>query len=150
MGPEGMVHMMQMMGMMGQAGPGGMSAGREMIGMRMRAMTEHVEGRIAFLRAELKITQAQTNEWNQFAAALRSNARKLTESRPPAPQPGAPQLALLDRLAQQERWLTARSEGAQAIKLPLEHLYGTFSEAQKRIADQLIPPHLGLMPMGMM
>ena len=40
---------------------------------------DHIEGRIAFLRAELKITDAQMSAWNAFADALRANARKLGE-----------------------------------------------------------------------
>jgi hypothetical protein len=32
-------------------------------------MAGHVEGRIAFLKTELKITEAQSPQWNQFAEA---------------------------------------------------------------------------------
>ena len=60
--------MMQMMGMMGR-------------GMDGMATIDRVEGRIAFLRAELKITDAQADAWNGFADALRTNARKLAEVR---------------------------------------------------------------------
>jgi len=42
--------------------------------MGMMGMADHVEGRIAFLKAELKITEAQTPQWNALAEALRSNA----------------------------------------------------------------------------
>jgi hypothetical protein len=42
---------------------------------------DHIEGRIAFLRAELKITDAQMSAWNAFADALRANAKKLGEVR---------------------------------------------------------------------
>src|SRR6516164_7300947 len=48
-------------GMMGMMGRGGM--------MGMMGMAGHVEGRIAFLKAELKITDAQTSAWNAFADA---------------------------------------------------------------------------------
>src|SRR4029450_11219786 len=60
--------MMHMMGMMGR-GTDGM------------ATIDRVEGRIAFLRAELKITDAQADAWNGFGGALRTNARKLAEVR---------------------------------------------------------------------
>src|SRR5262245_63948753 len=62
-GQQGMMGMMRMMGMMG---PG-------------MATIDRVEGRIAFLRAELKITEAQAGAWDAFAAALRTNAQKLAE-----------------------------------------------------------------------
>jgi LTXXQ motif family protein len=56
--------------------PDGMM-GSGMMGM----MGEHVEGRIAFLRAELKITDAQVPQWNTFADALRANAKRMGEMR---------------------------------------------------------------------
>ena len=75
------------------------------------ATIDRVEGRIAFLRAELKITDAQANTWNAFADALRANAKKLGEVRasmmgkPGEMQQPAPTMA--DRLDRQE-WLLAR------------------------------------------
>lgn len=36
-------------------------------GMMMCRMGEHVEGRLAYLKAELKITEAQMPQWNAFA-----------------------------------------------------------------------------------
>ena len=45
----------------------------------MMGMVQHVEGRIAFLRTELKITDDQSPQWNAFADALRANARRMTE-----------------------------------------------------------------------
>jgi hypothetical protein len=130
--------MMRMMGMMG-AGSAGM------------AIIDHVEGRIAFLRAEIKITDAQATAWNAFADALRANAKKLGEvrasvmSQPAGGQQQAP--TLTDRLDAQERWLLARLEGARAIKAAFTPLYGTFSDDQKKAADELLGPHMG---MGMM
>src|SRR5271165_4168328 len=36
-----------------------------------------VDGRIAFLKAELKITPAQDSQWQQFAAVMQQNAQSL-------------------------------------------------------------------------
>jgi hypothetical protein len=78
--------MMNMMQMMGGQAPG-------------MGMIDHVEGRIAFLRAELKITDTQAGVWNALADAFRTNAKKLGEEgpsmmpRPGAAQPQAPTLA---------------------------------------------------------
>ena len=44
-----------MMGMMGRGG------------MMSMMMGDHIEGRIAFLKAELKITDVQMLQWNAFA-----------------------------------------------------------------------------------
>ena len=41
----------------------------------MAAMAGHVEGRLAFLKTELKITDAQLPLWNAVADAVRANAK---------------------------------------------------------------------------
>src|SRR5690349_15695774 len=64
-------------GMMGQMGPGMMGPG--MMGQggmpMMGMMQRHVEGSIAFLKTELKITDAQLPLWNAVADAIRANAK---------------------------------------------------------------------------
>jgi hypothetical protein len=133
-----MMDMMQMMGMTRQSGAG-------MGGM---ATIDHVEGRIAFLRTELKITDAQTGAWNAFADALRTNAKSLGEVRASMmPQAGAASQTLIDRLALQEKWLAARLEGTRAIKSALANLVGTLSDDQKKTADEILAPHMGMMAM---
>jgi hypothetical protein len=149
----GMMHMMHMMGMMGQGGHGMMGQGGPgmmggMAGMHARMMTEHVEGRIAFLRAELKITPAQAPAWDRFAEALRTNAKKLSEHA--SARPGATQPALPDRVEHEEHRLAARLDGIRAIKAALSPLYAALSEEQKKLAERLVPHHVGLMPMGAM
>lgn len=137
MGGAGMTNMMQMMGMMRQSGNG-------MGGM---ATIDRIEGRIAFLRTELKITDAQTGAWNAFADALRTNARTLGDVRASmTPQAGASQ-TLVDRLALQEKWLAARLDGTRAIKSALTALVSTFSDEQSKTADEILGPHMGMMAM---
>ena len=143
MGGAGMMNMMQMMGMMGRSG-----AETGCAGMSGMATIDRVEGRIAFLRTELKITDAQTSVWNAFADALRANAKSLGEVRASMmSQQGAAPQALVDRLTLQEEWLAARLEGARAIKSTLTNLVATFSDDQKTAADELLAPHMGMMGM---
>src|SRR4029434_2294118 len=75
--------MKSMMGGMSMMNAMGMMQSMRMMGPGMDGMAtiDRVEGRIAFLRAELKITDAQANAWNGFAEALRANAKKLGELR---------------------------------------------------------------------
>ena len=40
----------------------------------MRTMVKHIEGRLAFLKTELKTTDAQLPLWNAFAQGMRDNA----------------------------------------------------------------------------
>src|SRR5262249_11713452 len=141
-GVGGMADMMRMMQSMRMMGPG-------MTGM---GMIDRVEGRIAFLRTELKITDAQTNAWNAFADALRVNTQQLAAVRPAmTPPPTGPQ-TLTAGLDAQERWLTARLEGLRAIKAAFTPLYSELSDEQKKTASELLGPHLGvaMMPSPMM
>lgn len=137
---------MPMMGMMMQMmhrGGMGMS-GEAMPGMHM---ADRVEGRLAFLKTELKIAEAQAGVWNDFAAALRNNAKKLDEVRKTAAaSTSGPSLA--GQLGQQEAWYAARLEGIRAIKAATERLYAALGESQRETADQLMPAHLGMGPMG--
>jgi LTXXQ motif family protein len=136
-----MMGMMRMMRMMGQ-GTAGM------------ATVDHVEGRIAFLRTELKITEAQASAWNAFGDALRTNAKKLGDVRasmmpqPSAGQPQAPTMA--ERLDLQERWLLARLEGTRTIRSAFTKLYETLSDDQKKSANEFLAPHMGMGMMAMM
>ncbi|WP_316160931.1 Spy/CpxP family protein refolding chaperone [Bradyrhizobium sp. SZCCHNRI20481] len=150
MGGRGMMGgnmpMGNMMGMMGQSGAEGGCAG-----MSGLATIDRVEGRIAFLKTELKITDAQDAAWNAFADALRTNAKSLGEVRASMmPQTGAGQQGLVDRLALQEKWLAARLEGTRAMKSALTNLVGTLSDEQKKTADELLAPHMGMNAMARM
>lgn len=125
------------------------------------AMIDHVEGRIAYLRAELKITDAQTATWDAFAAALRANAKSLAAVREPMMgqmEMGKPGMAagetkaqmpmpvptLAQRLDAQERWQTARLDGTRAISTAFKKLNELLSPDQKKAADELLPPNVGL------
>src|SRR5262245_51418527 len=136
-----MMNMMAMMRMMEMMGPG-------------MAAIDRIEGRIAFLRAELNITEAQASAWNAFADAMRTNAKKLAEvrasmmARLDAGQQQAPTMA--ERLDQLERSLLARLEGTRALKSAVTNLYATLSEDQKKTANELLAPQTGMGMMAMM
>jgi hypothetical protein len=143
-----MQHMHQMMGMSPSAGSGtgGMGMGGS---MPMQMMTEHVEGRIAFLRAELKITPPQSAAWDEFAEALRANARRMSGMGGMMGQGGSGQATLPQRAANEERMLEARLEGVRKMRAALDKLYAGFTDEQKKLAETLMPAHLGMMPMAM-
>lgn len=145
-----MAQMMQMMNMMGGGGaPGPAGMGMEKMDPAGMAMVNHVEGRIAFLRVELKITDAQAGAWDAFAGALRDNARRLDEAGKAHHGDQAAAPTLEQRLAAQEQWLSARLEGVRAISAAFGHLYDALSPEQRKSADDLLAMHMGLMPVGM-
>jgi hypothetical protein len=135
---QGMGHMMGGPGMMGMMGQGGM------MGMGMPAL--HVEGWIAFLKAELKITEAQQTLWNAVAEVMRENARTMTGMCCGMMGAGAA-ASLPDRLAAQEKLLNARLDALHKYKGAVEPLYAALSDDQKKTADAVMP---GLVDGGMM
>jgi hypothetical protein len=115
----------------------------------MMGMTDHTAGRIAFLHAELQITDAQSKAWDAFADAMQKIGSQMKAAdMPMMAQGSAPQL--LARLDSQERMLTARLEGARAMKAAFAPLYDALSAEQRKTADDLLANHMGLMPLGMM
>ena len=138
---------MPMMNMMGGGGSmmNMMDMMMEMHGARM-GMIDHVEGRIAFLRTELKITDLQASAFNAFADALRLNAKRLAELRASSSQASAskPAANLVSRLEFQEGRLSARLDGIRAIKPAVGNLYAALSDEQKKTADELLPAQIGL------
>lgn len=135
-GQGGMMPMMDnMMRMMS-----GCMGGRSMPGMAQGVdFTDRIEGRIAFVRAELRVTDAQASAWNGFADAVRSARQHLIEARQLAQQSSA---SSLDRLDQHERHLSQRLEALKTARIAYATLYGMLDPMQKRNADELILPFI--------
>jgi hypothetical protein len=149
-GQPGMMDSGMMSG--GMISPGMMSSMMSMMGPMGQMMApEHVEGRIAFLKAELKITDAQQPLWNAFADALRANARgmhrMMTELHGAMmPSPTAAPTALPQRIEIHEHMLAARLDSLRQIKAALQPLYAALDDTQKQAADRLLMAG----PMGLM
>lgn len=128
----------------------GMMMGR-MMGMDMEDMSKHIEGRLAFLKAELKITDAQAPAWNKLADTLRNTAEthgKMMQSHMKEMHDGSfLEKPLPERLTFMETMMTARLEQIRSVKAAFEELYGTLADDQKKVADQIALPMMG---MGMM
>lgn len=144
---------MQPMSQGAMMGPGG---GMPIMGttgrMSMTGMVDHVEGRIAFLKAELKITEAEMPQWNAFADALRANASRMGEMHTTIMHGGMTSqdgalMSALDRLDRAEKTMSAMLEAVKATRAALAPLYAVFTEEQKKAADQLIHGPMGMAPM---
>ena len=110
-----------------------------------RERPSRIEGRIAFLKTELKITDAQTAQWNTVADAMRKNDAAMRDlmrqARGEHRQGSAPNA--LDALAQRERFAEVRAEGARQFAAAFRPLYASLSDEQKRTADELLGRHGG-------
>ncbi|ACE99631.1 hypothetical protein IP86_17340 [Rhodopseudomonas sp. AAP120] len=134
---QGSGMMMQMMKMMEQMhGKMGPSSGAAASGPA--DVTERLEGRIAFLKAELQISDKQAADWNQLADALRSSRQHLLEAR---------KLLVMDdkvtgseRLDHYEHHLSERLEAIKSARAAFNRLYGSLNDGQKQTADAILLP----------
>ncbi len=141
-------------GMMGEdggmmmMGRGGMDhEGMRGPGMMMCHMGEHVDGRLAYLKAELKITEAQMAQWNVFADAFRASGQKVVKHCGMMKEHGDKMMSatLPERLDMMEQHLTTHLESLRAIKTAAQQLYSVLNDEQKKTADQMIKGHMGMM-----
>lgn len=144
MGPGMMGHGGMGPGMIGHGGmgPGMMGSAQAMC----NAMTGHVEGRLAYIKAELKVTQAQEPLWNAYAAAARANGNAmLAHCTAMMGQPGRSAANLPDRLDQHEQLMAAQLEAVRTMSKALKPLYAALSDSQKKTADELFSGRMGMM-----
>jgi hypothetical protein len=110
----------------------------------MSMMAGHVEGRLAFLKTELKITDAQLPLWNAVAAAIRANGKSVSEMS--GPMMGSMHTGTLpEKLAAREKMMTAHLEALRKFKAAVDPLYAALSDEQKKTADELLIGPIGMM-----
>ena len=99
-----------------------------------------VDGRIAFLKAELKITPAQEAQWQQVAAAMHENANSLDQAIKTARQDRGSTDAV-QRLALRGQFAKVRAENDARLLAAFKPLYASLSPDQQQVANQLVTPH---------
>jgi hypothetical protein len=109
-------------------------------------MTAHVDGRLAFLKTELKITPEQESQWNDYAAAVKDNAKTIGERcTAMMAQSNEKTPSLPERLDAQEQFMMTRLDALRAVGKALKPLYAVLSDEQKQLADQFIRSSSGMM-----
>jgi periplasmic protein CpxP/Spy len=97
-----------------------------------------VDGRIAFLQTELKITPEQQSQWQQFAAAMRQNAQSLDQAIAAARQHrGQPENAV-DRMTMHTEFAKVRADNEARLLTALKPLYASLSPEQQQVANTLL------------
>ncbi|MBS0525606.1 MAG: Spy/CpxP family protein refolding chaperone [Proteobacteria bacterium] len=108
----------------------------------------HIEGRLAFLKTELKITAAQEPQWSKFADAVRATSKSASDVMRPmmmgGPMHGQSPTAI-DVMNRYEKSLTVRLEAVRAVKAAFEPLYAVLSDEQKKTANELLGSPMGIM-----
>jgi len=143
-GPGGAMMGPGMMMRGGQMGPGmGMAGGCPMTGMMMgmmmdeAAMPSFTEGRIAFLKAELAITDVQNAVWDAYAEALKKNLQGMQGMRQTMItmwQAKSP----VERLDAHISVMEGRLKALKEVKPALVALHAALSEEQKKKAEALL------------
>lgn len=129
--------------MMGQWGMGGSMGGYD-----SDEMLDRIDGRLAFLKTELKITDEQTPSWDELAGVIRSTAEShnaLMQGMLKEFQDGEfLKKPLPERLAYQQTHLEARLEQVKTVRAAVEKLYAKLSDEQKKAADEIVLPMMGM------
>jgi len=99
-----------------------------------------VDGRIAFLKTELKITPAQETQWQQVEAAMRENAKNLDQSISTARQ-NRSGMDAVQRLELREQFAKVRADNDARLLTAFKPLYASLSPEQQQMANQLIGAH---------
>ena len=148
-GMGGMEHGGGMGGMMGGMEHGGMAG---MMRHMLCGVTEHVEGRLAYLKAELKLTDAQQAAWNTFADAYRATTQKTAKVCAEMDAAGpdhSMHKGVLGHLTMAEHHMSAHLNSVRGLKAAIEPLFAVLTEDQKKTADHVMAHIMGIgMSMG--
>jgi hypothetical protein len=102
-----------------------------------------VDGRLAFLKTELKITPAQEGEWQQYAAAMRQNAQSLDQAIATARQHRGTAVNAVQRMEMRGEFAKVRAENQARLLTAFKPLYASLSPEQQQVANALMTQHAG-------
>jgi len=103
-----------------------------------RSAEQFVAGRIAFLKAELKITPQQEAQWNKVAEAMRLNAKAIDAAR--AQKAEGPQTAV-QALEARNRFAETMAKNTERMLTAFRPLYQNLSPDQQKMADEILAEH---------
>lgn len=132
MGHGGMNHG----GMGGMSGMGGMGGG--MMNKMLCGFTDHLDGRLAYLKADLKLTDQQTAAWESFADGWRAAARKAKDKCAAAQDHSTHHQGALGHLTMMETHMVDHLEVVRAQKAALEPLMKALTEDQQKAANEAL------------
>ena len=143
----------QMM-MNGPFGRGPMMGQGPMMGFGWDGMMDRIDGRLAFVKAELGIRDDQSAQWDKFAGVARANAEnhnglmKSMMERMSSDDYAAKSLP--ERMSDMESFMEARLEQIKEMRAAVDELYGVLDDTQKKAANDIMMPAMGMGMGGMM
>ncbi len=106
-----------------------------------RDLTARMDGRIAYLKAALKITPAQETQFGKLAQAIRENAADFAKDFQVFRATRGQHLSAVDRIEAQIKMAQFRVSARERYLTAFKPLYASLSQEQKQIADRLMAPH---------
>jgi hypothetical protein len=140
---------------MGRGMMGGWGDDGGMMGYGPGTVVDRIDGRLAFLKTELRITGAQSAAWDEMATVIRDTSEThnammrtmMTEMhdgsffKKPLPE----------RLQYQRTHMEARLEQLKSVQQAVDKLYAILDDTQRKAADDIVLPMMGMgMGRGMM
>ena len=118
--------------MMGYGGPGSWMMGSGGFSQAMcNVMANHIEGRLAYIKAELKITEPQGSLWNGYAVAARDNANAMRAHCTTMMNKCSANLP--DRLDQHEQLMAAQLDAVRAMNKSLKPLMPRLATIKRKL-----------------
>ena len=147
---------------MGPGGHGGPGGGKHHHARMHSERADRIDGRLAFLKAELKITPAQQGKWDDYEKVLREQSAdrkaqaekiraerqaKRTEFQQKAEaakaagqtveRPERKQLSAVEKMEMRQKMMKAHQEQQEKVLDAFKPLYASLSDDQKKTADEL-------------
>ena len=97
---------------------------------------ERVERRIKELHGQLQITPAEEPQWNEFAQAMRENARDMDQAFVQRAQQ-FPTMNAVQNMQSYEQLSEDHAQRVQKLVPAFQKLYDAMPDEQKRVADQV-------------
>jgi hypothetical protein len=118
-----------------------MGPGRHGMGKGMKHGMMHsvpmMEARLAYIKADLEITDAQSAVWDAYANAVRGRHSAM-ESVHADMMKAKENGTVVDRMDARIKALESMADSLKALKPATEALYAALSDEQKKKADQLL------------
>lgn len=101
----------------------------------------HIEGRIAYLKTELKITDAQAPLFDKLANVMRENAKVMGDTAQSLRgDPNQPRTAVA-RLEARVKFAQLRADGEAKMLTAFRPLYQAMNPDQQKAADEMFEHH---------
>lgn len=133
---------------MGRGMMDGWGWGGPMMGYSPDAMLDRIDGRLAYMKTELKITDAQAAAWDELAKVIRDTAEThnalMREMMTDVRSGEFLKKPLPERLTVQQTHMEARLEQIKAVRAAVDKFYALLDDDQKKTADDIVLPSMGM------